>query len=107
VIYRRRTYRVDPARAEAFNAFFNQHLLPMQLKYGARLIGRWITEDRTEIVAIWAYRDRAEYEQIERRIDADPATPEVRAVRRTLEPLFLETRQDFLLSTVVAPPEGE
>jgi hypothetical protein len=100
VIYRRRTYRVEPDRAAAFNAFFNDPLLPLQLKYGARLVGRWITEDRTEIVAIWAYRDKAEYEEIERKIGADPASPGVREVRRTLEPLFVDTWQDFLLSTV-------
>ena len=64
MIYRRRTDRVEPERAEAFNALFNEHLLPLQRKYGRRLIGRWITEDRTEIVAIWAYRDRAEYEEM-------------------------------------------
>ena len=104
MIYRRRTYRVEPSRAAAFNAFFNEHLLPLQLKYGARLIGRWITEDRTEIVAIWAYRDKAEYDEIERKIGADPASPGVREVRRTLEPLFVETRQDFLLSTVQDGP---
>jgi 8-oxo-dGTP diphosphatase len=100
VIYRRRTYRVEPERADAFHRFFNEHLLPVQLRYGARLVGRWITEDRTEIVAIWAYQDKAEYEEIERQVGADPDSARAREVRRTLEPLFVETRQDFLVNTV-------
>jgi 8-oxo-dGTP diphosphatase len=107
VIYRRRTYRVEPARADAFNAFFNRHLLPLQRRHGARLVGRWITEDRTEIVAVWAYSDKAEYERIEDEIGADPGSAHAREARRALEPLFVETRQDWLLSTVDDAPSGD
>jgi hypothetical protein len=106
VIYRRRLYRVDPARADAFTRFFEEHLMPLQMEHGAELIGRWISEDRTQIMALWRYRDRAEYEAIERRIEADPASPGVKAIRRTLEPLFVETSQDFWTSTGDYHPTG-
>lgn len=100
MIHRRRTYRVDPARSAAFNRFFNEHLLPLQVRHGGRLVERWLTEDQTEIVAIWVYQDKAEYEEIERRIGADPDSAHAKEVRRTLEPLSVDTAQDLLLDTV-------
>jgi len=42
MIYRRKTYIVEPSFIEEFNQLFNEILLPSQLKYGARLIGRWM-----------------------------------------------------------------
>ena len=52
MIYRMRTYQAVPESIERFNAFFEEHLLPTQLRHGARLVGRWSTEDG-RIVAIW------------------------------------------------------
>jgi 8-oxo-dGTP diphosphatase len=53
MIYRRKVYKLIPERFEEFNAFFHTYLLPNQLKHGARLIGRWVTEEKNEIMAIW------------------------------------------------------
>ena len=39
MIYRRKTYIVEPSFIEEFNQLFNEILLPSQLKYGARLMG--------------------------------------------------------------------
>jgi len=55
MIYRRKTYIVDPSFVEDFNVLFNDILLPSQLKYEARLIGRWMInkdEERTEVFAL-------------------------------------------------------
>lgn len=56
MIYRRKTYIVDSSFVEEFNALFNDILLPSQLKYGARLIGRWHLEvdvNTSEIFALY------------------------------------------------------
>jgi 8-oxo-dGTP diphosphatase len=71
MIYRRKTYKIIPEQLEPFNDFFHDYLLPNQLKHGARLIGRWTTETRDEITALWAYNSYAEYERIEAAVRAD------------------------------------
>jgi len=61
MIYRRKTYIVDPSFVEDFNVLFNDILLPSQLKYEARLIGRWMInkdEERTEVFALWRVQQR-------------------------------------------------
>lgn len=63
MLYRIRRYRAVPENAQAFHDFFNRHLLPVQRRHGARLIGRWATDDG-EILAVWEYDDAAEYERI-------------------------------------------
>lgn len=55
MIYRRKTYIVESSFVEEFNALFNDILLPSQLKYGARLIGRWhleVDKKTSEIFAL-------------------------------------------------------
>jgi hypothetical protein len=43
----------------------------VQLRHGARLVGRWETED-DRVVAIWEYDDRATYERIKAAVSQDP-----------------------------------
>jgi NIPSNAP len=45
VIYRMRIYQAVPENLSIFHEFFRAHLLPVQLRHGARLVGRWETED--------------------------------------------------------------
>ncbi|MFC5528305.1 NIPSNAP family protein [Cohnella yongneupensis] len=75
MIYRRKSYKLDPVKVETFNQFFNEYLLPAQLKYGARLVGRWMTDpDETntvEIFAIWEYDSLELYQDIEHKIKSD------------------------------------
>lgn len=74
MIYRRKTYIIEPSFIEEFNALFNDILLPSQLKYGARLIGRWMInkdEENTEVFALWEYDNFQAYEEIENKIKQD------------------------------------
>ncbi|MDK8193278.1 NIPSNAP family protein [Paenibacillus sp. UMB7766-LJ446] len=74
MIYRRKTYVVASSFVEEFNALFNDILLPSQLKYGARLIGRWhtlIDDETSEIFAMWEYDTLEQYEEIEKNIKSD------------------------------------
>ncbi|WP_301722712.1 NIPSNAP family protein [Planococcus shixiaomingii] len=57
-----------------FNKHFNRSLLPAQQKYGAHLIGRWMTndaKDSVEVFAIWQYASMEEYQQIEQQVRND------------------------------------
>ncbi|MEG9295337.1 NIPSNAP family protein [Mangrovibacillus sp. Mu-81] len=111
MIYRRKMYKVAPSIIEEFNRHFNQTLLPTQLKYGARLVGRWVTThegDAAEIFAIWEYDSHEEYERIEEKVRSDES--HMKRVqdwfakmggRDNLKEVFFKIDQDFLESTVV------
>lgn len=110
MIYRRKTYIVSTSFVEEFNALFNDILLPAQLKYGARLIGRWhleVDESTSEIFALWEYDNFEQYEEIESKIKSDEV--HVKKVQdrfdqigreRMKEVLKRNIKQEFLSLTV-------
>lgn len=76
MFYRRKFYIVKNDFVEQFNKHFQSTNLPNQLKYGARLIGRWMTENNdntTEIFAVWEYNSYNAYLEIEKNIKSDNA----------------------------------
>jgi hypothetical protein len=101
MIYRMRIYEVVRESVERFNAFFEDHLLPTQLRHGARLVGRWATED-DRIVAIFEYDDRAAHDRIQAAVAADPASARAQAVRASLPALFTSYRETLMTSTLRA-----
>ena len=110
MIYRRKTYIIEPSFIEEFNALFNDILLPSQLKYGARLIGRWMIikdEENTEVFALWEYDSFQEYEEIETKIKQDEE--HVKRVQKRFDEIGREKikkvlkediKQEFIESTV-------
>lgn len=95
-----RTYRiVDEESAAAFHQFFRDWLLPVQLRHGARLVGRWETDDG-RIVAVWEYADREAYERVQAAVNADPDARRAQEHRRSLPTLFAEKDEVFMRSTV-------
>jgi hypothetical protein len=110
MIYRRKIYHVNPDFVESFNQHFNKTLLPAQLKYGARLVGRWMASDHkayTEIFAIWEYADLTEYQEIEQQVRNDKEhRKRVEAWygsiggRENAKMVFSKIEQDFLTATV-------
>ena len=99
MIYRMRTYDGVKANVAAFNAFFANHLLPVQMRHGARLIGRWRTED-DRIVAVWEYDSRERYEQIQAAVRADPDSAKAQETRKALPTLYRSMQETFMESTV-------
>ena len=76
MFYRRKFYTVKNEFVEKFNEHFNNTNLPNQLKYGARLVGRWMTDNKdntTEIFAIWEYDSYNDYIEIENNVKGDDA----------------------------------
>lgn len=102
MLYRMRIYRVVAANLPAFHDFFRHRLLPIQQRHGARLVGRWETED-DRVVAIWEYDDRAAYERIETAVRADPETQRAQERRKMLPAFFTDYEEVFMRSTA-APP---
>ncbi|MDM5189002.1 NIPSNAP family protein [Bacillus sp. DX4.1] len=110
MIFRRKTYKVHSSIVNEFNRHFNETLLPTQMKYGARLIGRWMTkgnDDRIEIFAIWEYDSYEDYEQIEAKVRSDKE--HVKRVQSWFDKMGREkvksslkdnSKEDFLETTV-------
>lgn len=110
MIYRRKLYNVAPSILDSFNEHFNKTLLPTQLKYGSRLVGRWMSEENNgivEIFAIWEYDSYDDYEKIENKVKSDDEHIErVQAWfakmggRDQLKEVFFKIDEDFLKPTV-------
>ena len=83
-----------------------QHLKPVQLKHGARLVGRWQTDD-DRIVAVWEYDSMDAYQAIQQKVVADPDTHKAREIRKTLPPLIVEQEEVFMKSTVTCRSAAE
>ena len=99
MLYRIRRYTGVAETAQSFDDFFNRYLLPVQRRHGARLDGRWATDDG-ENVAVWEYDDMAAYERIQAAVVADPDSVHAQQVRKTIEPLFTAKHESFARSTV-------
>ena len=101
MMFRIRRYKVVPGKTESFNDFFLTRQFPVQKRHGARLVGRFQTDDGLQIVAVWVYQSFDHYKEVQSLVaeDADSiAAQEYR--RQVLEPLFTETDESFMTSTV-------
>lgn len=99
MLYRMRIYQAVPAHLPAFHDHFRDHLLPVQQRHGARLVGRWETED-DRVVAIWEYDDREAYERVQAAVQADPDFIAAQKYEATLPPLYTEKKDVLMTSTV-------
>jgi hypothetical protein len=103
-------YNVDASIVNDFNNHFNNTLLPTQLKYGARLVGRWMTKENDgdiEIFAIWQYDSLEDYERIEHNVKSDREHVqrvqnwfEKMGGRDNLKKVFYRIDEDFIETTV-------
>lgn len=95
-----RIYRAIPENLQLFHDFFNQRLLPVQRRHGARLVGRWETEDN-RVVAVWEYDSRDAYEHIQALVREDPDSISAQEYKRQHLPKLIEhTDEVFMTSTV-------
>jgi len=103
-IYRMRIYEAVPENLPAFHRFFRERLLPVQLRHGARLVGRWETEDG-RVVAVWEYDSREAYERIAQAVRNDPGSLAAQEFRATLGPLSTSCEEVFMTDTVARDTE--
>jgi hypothetical protein len=97
MLYRIRIYQAVRENMPVFHDFFRAFLLPVQLRHGARLVGRWETEDH-RVVAIWEYDDRAAYKRIEAAVRADPDSQLAQNYRAGLPALMTAAEEVFMSS---------
>ncbi|WP_414044117.1 NIPSNAP family protein [Macrococcus sp. EM39E] len=95
MIYRMREYDIQPHRFSDFNYLFYHFLLPNQKKHGAILIGRFINEDKTKIIAIWEYKNIEHYYEIEQKIIQTELHEKAQAFKSSIPPLYIRTQQTF------------
>ena len=101
MMFRIRRYKVVPGKTESFNDFFRTRLFPVQKRHGARLVGRFQTDDGLQIVAVWVYQSFDHYEEVQSLVAEDADSIAARDYRRqVLDPLFTETDESFMTSTV-------
>ncbi|WP_027963997.1 NIPSNAP family protein [Halalkalibacillus halophilus] len=111
MFYRQKSYVIKNDFVDEFNAHFINTNLPNQLKYGSRLIGRWMkanNDNTTEIFAIWEYDSYEEYINIEGKIRNDDK--HIERINKwyndfggrdyVLEEYILEAKNEALVSTV-------
>src|ERR1700744_4657691 len=96
-----RIYQAVPENLPVFPEFFRRWLLPLQQRHGARLIGRWETDDG-RVVAGWEYDDRAAYQRIESGVRRAPALTGAQQHRSLLPPVITSKEEVFMSSTL--PP---
>src|SRR5689334_7039671 len=96
-----RIYQAVPENLPAFNEFFRRWLLPLQQRHGARLVGRWESEDG-RVVAVWEYDDRAAYQRIESAVRRDPDLILAQQHRALLPPIITSKEEVFMSDTL--PP---
>ena len=108
MIFRCRMYRVKTGKSWRRSIrFFLTRLLPVQGRYGAILIGRWSSDDKKVIFALWAYESTDAYHTIQNQVSSDPDSIAAQTYRREkLEPLFTETEEWLMTSTVPLCVDG-
>jgi 8-oxo-dGTP diphosphatase len=99
MIFRRKTYKIKPERLQEFNDFFHNYLYPNQIRHGAKLVGRWVNDDKTEIMALWEYDSIEQYESIEAKIRESELHHRAKERRMELGKLYLESDQEFFSPT--------
>lgn len=98
MFYRMRTYRGVPEHAQVFDDFFVSRLLPVQLRHGARLVGRWRTED-DRVVAIWEYDSMDDYRRVDGDIRSDPDSLAAQQYRQESLPVMYTDVEEVVMTS--------
>lgn len=111
MFYRRKFYILRNEFVDIFNKHFIETNLPNQIKYGAKLVGRWMvphSDTTTEIFAIWEYESYEKYAEIEKNVRSD--IEHVKRINKWYEDhggreyvfkkYLIEVRDEELVSTV-------
>ncbi|MFC4077682.1 NIPSNAP family protein [Salinithrix halophila] len=98
MLFRKRVYKIPPEMADDFNHYFNRFVHPVQMKYGAKLVGRWTNEGKTEVTAIWQYAGLSHYEEIQKHVAADPLSRREReeCIRVGLDLSMVLVEEEFI-----------
>ncbi|WP_404330331.1 NUDIX domain-containing protein [Mesobacillus maritimus] len=93
--YKRESFKVLPERVEEFQQLFEQYLLPVQVKNGAKLVGKWLTESN-EVMVIWEYPNQEEYQKIQQRVNKDEMMKKMQEQVHRLGKPYLQSSEEVL-----------
>ena len=77
MIYQLRMYTVNRGMMDQYVKLFNETIAPIQEKYGIKIDGRWVNEDRSQFICIRSFADA---EDVKVKEAAFHEAPEWRAV---------------------------
>ncbi|MBM4764813.1 NUDIX domain-containing protein [Bacillus sp. B15-48] len=93
MFYNREIYKILPEKAEEFCDFFEQYIMPVQIKNGSKLVGKWLTESRDEVMVIWEYPSIEEYRKIIERVSNDQIGRKHQEQLKKNQPYLIKTEQ--------------
>jgi len=96
-----RIYETTEQQADRLTTFFVEKLLPVQLRHGARLVGRWRSDD-VRVVALWEYDSIQHYGAVQACVAADPDSIAAQEWRKT-QPAFYDFVDEFMLVSDPGP----
>ncbi|RWZ51300.1 NUDIX domain-containing protein [Halobacillus fulvus] len=99
MIYQRLTYRIDPNQYESFTRFFHEYILPNRLGHGARLVDRYATLARDEIMTIWEYDSLEAHDEIDKKLKQSDLFLKAEKRKKELPPLYIDQKEDFMETT--------
>lgn len=100
MIIKRKTYRIKDEKLNEINHFFHTCVFPSHVKNGAKLIGRWVNDNKDEILVIWEYSSQDHFERIESLLKN---SEQYQIGMKELDEFYIESDQDFLSSTAPYP----
>lgn len=97
-----RTYTLPHGTMDDYLRRYEEHGLPLQLKYLERLVGFYVSETGrlNQVVHLWAYDSYADREQRRAALEADPAW---QAFKRTNRGTFLDQDVKILRAASFSP----
>ncbi|WP_449537382.1 NUDIX domain-containing protein [Ferdinandcohnia sp. Marseille-Q9671] len=97
MFFKRITYQILPEKTYDCTKFLNTFVIPIGIRNGAKLVGQWITESNSEIIAIWEYPNYDEYINIEKRMNKDKKNQKEKM--EEMRSLILDYTEDYLSPT--------
>lgn len=101
MIFKRNKYRIKPDSLDTINNFFHQHVYPLHIKNGAKLIGRWVNDRKDEILVIWEYCSMDQYEKIDGLLKNNEP---FNLAKKDYNGFYTVEEEDFLSSTASYHP---
>lgn len=99
MIYKKEIITIHPDDYERVTQFFHKYELPLHLGHGARLIGRYKTEESNEVTCLWEYDSHEEFHNIQEKIKQSDLYRKAMKERDDIEQLFLEVKVEMLEKT--------
>jgi 8-oxo-dGTP diphosphatase len=100
MIVKRKNYRIKPEKLNEVNRFFHTYVYPGHVRNGAKLIGRWVNDNKDEILVIWEYKSVEHYKRINSLIEN---SVEYQSAMKDISDFYIDADQGSLTSTAPYP----